>query len=613
MQFEEYFDKVYGCWLGKCICGNIGAPFEGMKQKLSVKFSQRMVEEMLPNDDLDLQVLFLDVVKKYGENFTSDQLAESFYKNCPYAPGEYAYFKKNYYCGIHPPVSGRFNNEVYKNGMGCAIRSELWACLAPGDPERAVDYCKRDGCLDHYGDGLYGEVFMTALQSLAFVETDVAELIRKASGFISQDCELSKLISDVIDWSEATPDYFSVRAKIIGKYGSAEATSLFQNIGFIVLSLLRGDKDFIGSAVEICNCGFDTDCTCATLGAIRGILIGAKKINQIYDFSKAFYKLGVNALPRSGSVYDLSIEVAELGAQMSGIHYDEQKTLVFEKPDCVQMFVEYCDGASIGFGERKKAILNVKNNSNENISLKFETAYPLSVEISEVNVLANSEKNVEIYVHIDSASQILPVENHIYVRYGKDKQYAFGFMGKKHYDVFGPFWKNNVEVPALRENQSYWDYFSANNLSEQMDKIRFYHTNCFADDIDLKNALKEENFLCSIDCPEDMVRLEDYLKFDGQAKYFLRYKFSSKAIKCGVQIGYNSAMEFYLNGKLLTRNDKPVRYTPENSHCFDIELLEGENEIIIAIKKWSDFTRFSFDFLENGACSNHIVNFKIIR
>ena len=38
MDYATYFDKVYGCWLGKCICGSIGAPLEGCKQLFDYAF-----------------------------------------------------------------------------------------------------------------------------------------------------------------------------------------------------------------------------------------------------------------------------------------------------------------------------------------------------------------------------------------------------------------------------------------------------------------------------------------------------------------------------------------------------------------------------------------------
>lgn len=108
LSYEKYLDKVYGCFLGKTVIGTLGAPYEGIKMPLELPFSPEMINTMLPNDDLDLQVLWLDVAEKYGPDFTSDQLLERFVTHCDYSPGEYAIMRKNWLRGIHAPTSGSF-------------------------------------------------------------------------------------------------------------------------------------------------------------------------------------------------------------------------------------------------------------------------------------------------------------------------------------------------------------------------------------------------------------------------------------------------------------------------------------------------------------------------
>lgn len=90
--YEIYLDKVYGAWLGKSIAGTIGAPYEGRKERFQYEYDPKAIETMLPNDDLDLQVLWLEVMERKGIHIDSDDLAEAFLNQCPYAPGEYAFF-----------------------------------------------------------------------------------------------------------------------------------------------------------------------------------------------------------------------------------------------------------------------------------------------------------------------------------------------------------------------------------------------------------------------------------------------------------------------------------------------------------------------------------------
>ena len=101
LTYREYFNKVYGCWLGKCIAGNIGAPYEGMKQRLNLSYDPILLEKMLPNDDLDLQVLWLEILESRGLDFDSDDLAHIFL-----CAGRIRVFQEKL-CGRHPSALKR--------------------------------------------------------------------------------------------------------------------------------------------------------------------------------------------------------------------------------------------------------------------------------------------------------------------------------------------------------------------------------------------------------------------------------------------------------------------------------------------------------------------------
>ena len=173
ISYEKFLDKVHGGWYGKCLGGAAGAPVEGVKKLIPVNDFTEIFNPDLPNDDLDLQLLWLDVLEEKGPLINSCDLADAWVKKCWYPFSEYGYFLKNYMRGIKPPYSGILNNSFFMEGMGCPIRSEIWGMISAGNPCLAAEYAYMDATLDHGGNSVYAEQFLAAIESLAFFETDI--------------------------------------------------------------------------------------------------------------------------------------------------------------------------------------------------------------------------------------------------------------------------------------------------------------------------------------------------------------------------------------------------------------------------------------------------------
>ena len=165
-QVADYRKKVLACWQGKNIGGTLGAPFEGFPFVNHLTYYDPVPTGALPNDDLELQAMYVAALDRMDKpEIHREMLADIWLKHMNFHCDEYAVAMHNLAMGIRPPWSGAYNN-YYTGGMGAAIRSELWACLAPGKPDLAVKFAREDACIDHAGCGIDAEVFCAALEAL---------------------------------------------------------------------------------------------------------------------------------------------------------------------------------------------------------------------------------------------------------------------------------------------------------------------------------------------------------------------------------------------------------------------------------------------------------------
>jgi len=208
---------------------------------------------------------------------------------------EYGTAKINMRQGLQPPLSGTYLN-LFKHSCGSYIRSEIWACIAPGLPHLAASYAYKDAILDHgNGEGTYAEVFMAALESAAFVVSDLRRLIEIGLSYIPASCDVARAVHTTLDCFDRGLPWQETRLEILRLYGGGTlgqphagnptltgvmGYDVPSNIAITLVGLLYGGDDFGQVQCIAVNCGEDTDCTAATAGSIWGIIRGAPAIPQ---------------------------------------------------------------------------------------------------------------------------------------------------------------------------------------------------------------------------------------------------------------------------------------------------------------------------------------------
>lgn len=341
---EELRDKIYACWLGKNIGGTLGTPFECRREQLDVKGFNSEPGNPLPNDDLDLQLVWLLAVMEHGRNIDERLLGEYWLEYISPFWNEYGVGKSNMMRGLIPPFSGEYENE-WKHSNGAWIRTEVWACLNPGLIEETIRYGYMDACVDHgKGDGTYATIFVAAMESAAFVISDIRELIRIGLSKIPENCRFASFIHAVLDAYDGGKTWEEARKIVTDMALSFPDLGWFQaptNVAYAVIGLLYGEGDFKKTLLTAINCGDDTDCTGATVGSILGIINGTKIIPEDW---KAYIGDGIVTVAiNRGAAYGIPLSCTALTDKIMELHAE----MLRGKPICITDGKTEADAADI--------------------------------------------------------------------------------------------------------------------------------------------------------------------------------------------------------------------------------------------------------------------------
>jgi ADP-ribosylglycohydrolase len=307
---NDYVERVYAGVLGKIIAVYLGRPFEGWSYdaimerfgEINYYVHDRLnVPLIVTDDDLSGTFTFVRGLADYGNtrDLTPAQIGQTWLnyivegKTIIWWGGigdvteHTAYLRLKH--GIPAPRSGsiELNGKMTAEQIGSQIFIDAWAMVAPGDPELAADLARRAASVSHDGEAIYGAQVVAAIESLAFVEPDINNLIDTAVSLIPADSITYQMIANVRDWHAGEPNWHKTLRQIDTVYNRdlyPGNCHIIPNHARIILAMLYGDDDFQKSLMIVNTSGFDSDCNSGNVGCIMGIKNGLAGIERGPDW-----------------------------------------------------------------------------------------------------------------------------------------------------------------------------------------------------------------------------------------------------------------------------------------------------------------------------------------
>ncbi len=307
---KDYLERAYAGVLGKIIGVYLGRPFEGWSYEaitahlgdINYYVHERLnVPLIVTDDDISGTFTFVRALEDYAysRDITPAQIGETWlnylieeqtvlwWGGLGNSTEHTAYLRLKQ--GIEAPRSGsiELNGKVVAEQIGAQIFIDGWAMVAPGDPEYAADLARRAGSVSHDGEAIYGAQVLAAMESQAFVESDINALIDTGISVIPTDSIIYYMINDIREWHAKEPDWRRGRELLAERYGYdtyGGNCHMVPNHGLIIFSLLYGDDDFQKTLMIVNTCGWDTDCNSGNVGCLMGIKNGLQGLESGPDW-----------------------------------------------------------------------------------------------------------------------------------------------------------------------------------------------------------------------------------------------------------------------------------------------------------------------------------------
>lgn len=310
---EELRDRIRAAWLGRCAGCNLGKPVEGWNREeirdyleaageypledyfprlepmpdgfeMHPSWTETVrgnVRSMTRDDDIDYTILCLHILETYGIDFGPLDVADTWMARMPflmtYTAERAAY--RNLVYGLRPPETATHLNP-YREWIGAQIRADVWGYVSPGDPERAAGLAFKDASISHTENGIYGEMWASALIAACFAARDMRTALEAALARVPSRSRLAEALRHVISLWNHGLGWEAARDELEESYGHYSWVHTINNAAVVAAALLWGEGNYARTVGLAIQGGWDTDCNGATAGSAFGAMHGTEALVQ---------------------------------------------------------------------------------------------------------------------------------------------------------------------------------------------------------------------------------------------------------------------------------------------------------------------------------------------
>ncbi len=341
---EELKDRIEGSWAAQMIGVTWGASTEFCYLGRIIPVNEvpewkaQMINDAFGQDDLYVEIPFLDTMYKDGVDCTIDALAEAF-RDTEFGLDHANYQgRANLRAGIPAPQSGSYLYNYHCDDIDWQIEADFLGNLYPGQPAKAAERAFEIGHIMNYGDGVYGGVYIAVMHAAAYTAESVYDIAEAGRLAIPEGSKFRAVLDKVTEcynsgkgwqecWDILQTEYGST-ARCVKWRGLAANIDAKLNAAYVHMGLLWGNGDLAETIKISMRCGQDSDCNPSSAAGVLGTFYGFSGLPSQYTSSLDSNAVFSGTDYSFGTCVRVSCSIVERVLEENGVQYIDGEWLV---------------------------------------------------------------------------------------------------------------------------------------------------------------------------------------------------------------------------------------------------------------------------------------------
>jgi hypothetical protein len=281
MTAAEYEDRLRAAWYGQIAATLMGFAFEHRAAAAAVvEAIPDRFKGMPVDDDWYYEMVAVRAFERFGIAMTAAQLGEQWKLNNAGSWGSSEQARLLLARGLSAPDTGhpRYNRLWFT--IGPQFSADVYGMITPGMPNTAARIARQYGHVNGYAEGADGAVFMAGMVSLAFVENDSRQVVRKAARLLNSKSPYRQALDLVVTMADAGSTAEAVAGAVEDRWHIEypATNNAVANGALVAMAVWFGGGDWLKTVNLAFRAGdyTDADCNAANAGAIVGAMKGTK-------------------------------------------------------------------------------------------------------------------------------------------------------------------------------------------------------------------------------------------------------------------------------------------------------------------------------------------------